>query len=87
MMHRALFQVIAIGQSRRDAVMRSKRMRRNEELRPSAGAAPPPAAADVPAAVRSAVEALALLHDIGSSEHLEGLRRVRRLLSMGARSM
>lgn len=64
--------------------MRSKRMRRNEELRPSPGAAPPPAAADVPAAVRTAVEALTQLHDIGSSEHLEGLRRVRRLLSMGA---
>ena len=76
-------QVLTVGQSRRDAALRSKRLRRSDGVPlaewPSDAGQP----ADSAAAVSDAIAALAAERDVDSAPHLAALQTVRRLLSQG----
>ena len=76
-------QVLAVGQSRRDAALRSKRMRRSEGVPMIDRPADDEQALDSSAAVNDAVAALAAERDVDSAPHLAALQAVRRLLSTG----
>ena len=76
--------MLAVGQSRRDAALRSKRMRRSD-LAPQVDRSPDDnQPIDSSAAVGGAVAALAAERDVDSAQHLAALQAVRRLLSTGA---
>ena len=79
-----LVQVLAVGQSRRDAALRSKRMRRSEVLLSAVeGPADAGQPANSAAAIMDAVAALAACRDVDSAQHLSALQTVRRVLSTG----
>lgn len=76
--------MLAVGQSRRDAALRSKRMRRSEGVLSAAeGPADAGQPVDSAAAITDAVAALAACRDVDSAQHLSALQTVRRLLSTG----
>lgn len=80
-------QVSTLTKDRREALLRSKRLRREPEPvdASSAAAAADAAPAQDPAAqVQHAVAALQQQRRVGSPAHLEALRQLRRLLSTGA---
>ena len=85
-----MLQVLAVGQSRRDAALRSKRMRRSEGVVDAARGGPADDQAqpvDSAAAIRDAVAALAAVRDVDSAQQLAALQTVRRLLSTGVHDM
>lgn len=83
-----------VGQSRRDALLRSKRLRRSQ---PGIGGIPTRDGVVVGGAdeacpldsqtVAAAVAALAAEHDIGSATHVAALVALRRILSTGGKCM
>ena len=76
--------MLAVGQSRRDAALRSKRLRRSDVTPLVDRSANDSKPMDSSAAVGGAVAALAAERDVDSAQHLAALQAVRRLLSSGA---